>query len=180
MSIETNVAWLEAEASGDFGRGRRFVFKLLGQLRQLEISGKRLALAAARDADDVADRLLKHNSEILSGEQIARASVRDQRRCSDRGVAGEWQFALRGKNPHPRAIDGVSRLQDEHRLGQVKLGGNRLHAAVVEPFGVEDHGQRIPSQRRLGEHIEGLKPARHRSPGPGTPLACWQVSSIQL
>jgi hypothetical protein len=181
MPVETDVAWLEAQASGDFYRGRRFVFKPFGQLRQLEISGKRLALATARDADDVADRLLKHNSEILSGEQIARASVRYERRCSNRGVAGEGQFALRGKNPHPRTVDSVPRLEDEHGLGQIKLGGDRLHASVVKPFGVENHGKRIASLRRLGEHIERLKAARHPSPVPRTtPLACGPVSLIHL
>jgi hypothetical protein len=170
MSVETDVAWLEAQASGDFGCGRRFVFKPFGQLRQLEISGKRSALATARDADNVADRLLKHNSEILSGEQIARALTCDQSGCSNRGMAGEGQFALRGENPHACAIDGVPRLEDEHGLGQIKLSGDRLHAGAVEPFGVEDHGKRIASQRRLGEHIERLKPARHPSPCPASPL----------
>ena len=181
VSVETDVLKFKAQTCGDLHRGRRFVFKPLGQLRQLEISGKRLALATARDADDVADRLLKHNSEILSGEQIARAPVRDERRRSNRRVAGEGQFALRRKNPHTRAIDGVPRLEDEHGLGQVKLGGDRLHACVVEPFGVENHGERIASQRRLGEHIERLKPARHPSPVPrATPLACGRVSLIHL
>ena len=181
MSVETDVPGLKSEASGDFGRGRRLVLEPFGQLRQLEISGERLALAPARDADDVADRLLEHDSEILSGEQIARALVRDQRRRSDRRVAGEWQFALRGKNPHARAVDGVPRLEDEHGLGQVKLGGDRLHARVVEPFGVENHGERIASQRRLGEHIERLKPARHqKSRARSTPLACGRVSLIHL
>ena len=65
------------------------------------------------------------------------------------------------ENPYARAIDRISRLEDEHGLGQVELGGDRLHARVVEPFGVEDHGERIASQRRLGEHIERLKPALH-------------------
>ena len=181
VSVETDVLWLKAQARGDFRRGRRFAFEPFGQLRQLEISGERLALAPARDADDVADRLLEHDPEILSAEQIAGALVGDQRCRSDRRMAGEGQFALRGKNPHPRAIDGVPRLEDEDGLGQVKLGGDRLHARVVEPFGVEDHGERIASQRRLGEHIERLKPARHQSPVPrSTPLACGRVSLIHV
>jgi len=145
MSVETDVLKFKTQTCGDLHRGRRFVFKPLGQSRQFEISGKRLALATARDADDIADRLLKHNSEILSGEQIASALMRDQSSCANRGMAGEWQFAVRRKNPDPGAIDGVPWLQDEHGLGQVKLGGDRLHACVVEPFGVENHGKRIAS-----------------------------------
>ena len=94
----------------------------------------------------------------------------DQRRGSNCRMAGEGQFALRGKNPHPRAVDGVPWLEDEDGLGQVELGGDRLHARVVEAFGVEDHGERIASQRRLGEHIERLKPARHQSPVPAALL----------
>jgi hypothetical protein len=157
-------------------RGRGFLFKPLGQFRQLEISGKRPTLATARDADEVADRLLKHNSEILSGEQIASALLRGQGSCASRGMTGEWQFALRRKNPDPGAIDGVPWVQDEHGLGQIKLGGDRLHLRVVEPIGVENDRKRIPSQRRLGEHIERLKPARHPSPVPRTtPLACGRV-----
>ena len=46
-------------------RGRRFAFEAFGQLRQLEISRERLALPLARDADNVADRLLEHDPEIL-------------------------------------------------------------------------------------------------------------------
>ena len=117
MSVETDVLKFKAQTRGDLHRGRRFVFKPLGQSRQFEISGKRLALATARDADDIADRLLEHNSEILSGEQIARALMRDQSGCSDRRMAGEGQFALRGENPQTCAIDGVPRIEDEHGLG---------------------------------------------------------------
>ena len=135
--------------------------KPFGQLRQLEISGKRLALAPAGDADDVADRLFQHDPEILSAEQVAGALMRDQRRRSDGRMAGERQFALRRENPHPRAVDRVSRLENEHGLGQVELGGDRLHARVVEAFGVKDHGKRIAGERRLGEHIQRLKRARH-------------------
>ena len=58
--------------------GRRDI-EPLGQLRQLEISGQRAALAMARDADDVADLLLEHDPQILSGQKIAGAAVRDQR-----------------------------------------------------------------------------------------------------
>ena len=63
----------------------------------------------------------------------------------------------------------IPRLEDENGFRQVELGGDRLHAGVVQPFGVEDHGERIASQRRLGEHIERLKPARHRENVPKPP-----------
>ena len=155
---------------------RRFAFEPFGQFRQLEISGERLALAPARDTDDVADPLLEHDSEILSSQQVARTPMSDQRRGSDCRMAGEGQFALRGENPYARAVDGVPRLENEHRLGQIEFGGDRLHADVIEPFCVENDGERIAGQRRLGEHVEGLKSARHQSPAPrNTPLACERV-----
>ena len=72
MSVEADVLGLKSQASGDLDRGRRRDFEPLGQLRQLEIGGERPALAPARDANDVADRLLEHDPEILSGEQVAR------------------------------------------------------------------------------------------------------------
>jgi len=48
-----------------------------------------------------------------------------------------------------------------------------LGDALVECGNPGAHGERIASQRRLGENIERLKPARHPSPVPrATPLAC--------
>ena len=166
MRAETDVPGLEPETGGDFRLGRRLGVEPLGQLRQLEIGGERLAPAMARAANNVADGFLEHDPEILGGEQIAGPPVGDQSRGSDRGMAGERQFALGRKDPHPRGVDRVPRLEDEHGLGQVELGGDRLHAGVVESIGVEHDGEGIASERRLGEHIERLKPARHQDESP--------------
>ena len=133
-----------------------------GQLRQLEIGCERPALAMARAANDVADGFLQHDPEILGGEQIGGPPVRDQSGGSDRGVAGERQFPLRRKDPHARGIDRIPRLEDEHGLGQVELSGDRLHAGVVQPGGVEHDGERIASERRLGEYVKRLKRAPHK------------------
>ena len=172
MSVEADILQLKTQTGRDLHRGRWFVFKSFGQLRQLEISRERLALAPARDADDVADRLLEHNSEILCREQVARPPLGDQGRGSDCGMAGEGQFALGRKNPHPRAVDGVPRLENEDGLGQVEFGGDRLHPRVFEAFGVEDDCERVAGQGRLGEHVECLKSTCHKSPARrSTPLA---------
>ena len=44
--------------------------------------------------------------------------------------------------------------------------GDRLHAGVVEPVGVEHHGERIAGERRLGENVKRLEPARHQNESP--------------
>jgi hypothetical protein len=138
-----------------------------GQLRQLEISGEPLALAPAGDTDDVADLLLQHDPEILPQKQIPRTLVRDEGGRSDCRMAGERQLALRREYPHARAVDRVPWLKNEYGLGQVELGRDGLHSSIAEPFGVEDYGEGIACQRRLGEHIERLKPARHQQQSGG-------------
>ena len=81
MRAEPDVRELQPETGGDFRFRRRLAVEPLGQLRQLEIGGERPALAMARAANDVADRFLQHDPEILGGEQIARpAGARSERR----------------------------------------------------------------------------------------------------
>ena len=67
MPVEADVLGRESEARGDLSVGRRRAIEPLGQFRQLEIGRKRLALAMARDADDVADLLLQHDPQVLRG-----------------------------------------------------------------------------------------------------------------
>ena len=78
MSVETDVRRFEPQARGNVRDRRRLDVQPFRQLRQLEIGRERLSLALASDADNVADRLLEHDPEILSGEQIAGAFVRNQ------------------------------------------------------------------------------------------------------
>ena len=72
MRIEADVLDRESETRGDIGVARRRAIEPLGQLRQVERSRQRLALAMARDADDVADLLLQHDPQILSGQRDRR------------------------------------------------------------------------------------------------------------
>ena len=162
MCFEADVLDRESKTRGDLGVAGRRMIEPLRQLRQIERSRQRPALAMARDADDVADLLLEHDPQVLSGQKIAGAALSDESSRPHRGMAGKGQLALRRENPYARRVDRVPRLKDKNGFRQVELSGDRLHAGVVQPFGVEDHGERIASERRLGEHIERLKPARHR------------------
>ena len=152
----------EAEVGGERLVGRRFAARL-GKARQGEIGGHRLALAMARDADDIADLLLDDDAQILARQQFGRAQMGEQNRRSDRRMSGERQFPRRRENPQPRRIDRVARLFDEDRLGQVEFARDRLHPRVVEPLAVEDDGEGISGERDLGEDVERVELAAHRT-----------------
>ena len=111
-------------------------------------------------------RLFTAKRDILRREHVAGAPVGEESRGSYRGVASERQFALRRKDPYARRIDRVPRLEHEYGLGQVEFGGDRLHAGIVETVSVKYDREGIASKRRLGEHIERLKPARHKMKVP--------------
>src|SRR5271170_712464 len=78
-------------------------------------------------------------------------------------MAGEGQLAPRRENAQARRIDRVVRLEDEHRLGEIELASDRLHALVVKALAIEHDGQRIAGERRLGKDIERIVFAAHRS-----------------
>ena len=118
----------------------------------------------ACDADDVADLLLQHQPQILGGEHLRRAQMGDQRRRADRRMTGERQLVAGGEDANGRRVDRIARLEHEHGLGQIELAGDRLHARVVEPVGVEHDGERIAAERRIGEHVEQAIGAGHRVP----------------
>jgi hypothetical protein len=50
--------------------------------------------------------------------------------------------------------------RDEDGLRQVELGRDRLHAGVVEAFGIEHHGERVAGERPVGEDVEDGVAAR--------------------
>jgi len=74
----------------------------------------------------------------------------------DRGaegrVPGERKLVDRREDPHPHVSSSGGR-QHECRLGQVHLAGDALHALGGEPGGVEEDGDRVALQRRVGEHV---------------------------
>jgi hypothetical protein len=53
-------------------------------------------------------------------------------------------------------MGGALRLQHEHRLGEIELARDRLHAARVEPVGLQHHGERIAAEALVGEHVEDV------------------------
>ena len=75
---------------------------------------------------------------------------------ADGRVPGERHLGRRRENAHARGVRGVLRLQHEHRLGQVELARDRLHARAVEPVGVEHHRQRVAAEALVGEHVEDV------------------------
>ena len=162
MCVEADVVERESKTSGNLAVERRSIVEALRQLRQVEICRQRAALAMAHNADDVADRFLKHDPQVLRGEQSGRAQMSEQRGGPHGWMAGEWQLAGRCENFHARAVDRVPRFEDENGLGKIELGGDRLHTIAVEALAVEDHGERIAGERRLGEYVERLKSAGHK------------------
>ncbi len=162
MPAEADVAGRETEAFGDLGSGRRRTVEPFGQPRKLEIGRERATRAVAHDADDVADPFLQHDAQILSGQQIGSADMRNEAGRAHGRVAGEGQFAAGREDPQPRRVGRGPRLEHEHGLGEVEFARDRLHAAVVEAVGIEHHGERIALERRLGEHVEREEAARHR------------------
>ena len=56
---------------------------------------------------------------------------------------------------------GILWRQHEHRFGQIEFTRDSLHGAVVEPFGLQDDGQRIAGKAPAGEDIESDKAAFH-------------------
>ena len=68
-------------------------------------------------------------------------------------MAGERELAERGEDPDPH-VSALLRRQDEDRLGEVHLAGERLHPPGVEPAPVGEDGELVALQRRFGEDVE--------------------------
>ena len=58
-------------------------------------------------------------------------------------------------------VGGVLRRQHESRLGEVELGGDRLHLLRGQAFGVGHDGQGIAAEFPVGEDVDGLEGAFH-------------------
>ena len=68
-------------------------------------------------------------------------------------MAGERELAERGEDPDP-GVSPLLRRQDEDRLGEVHLAGERLHPLRVEPAPVGEDRELVALQRRFGEDVE--------------------------
>ena len=84
---------------------------------------------------------------------VAAGRLGDGDRRADCRVPGEGQFVHRREDAHIGAVRLVLGRQDEHRLGQVELAGDRLHRVVVEPVRLEHHRQRIAGKSFAGKHV---------------------------
>jgi hypothetical protein len=76
-------------------------------------------------------------------------------------MARKRQLAARGEDAQRRPVPVVLGRQDEDGLGEVKLARDRLHARRVEPFRIENDGERVAGERLGGEHVEGDEAAGH-------------------
>ena len=129
----------------------------------------------AHNADDVANRLFQHDAQVLRGEEFGRAQMREQGGGSDCWMAGERQLSGRREDSRPRAVDRVPGFEDENGLGEVEFGRDRLHAGVVEALGVENHGERVAGERRLGEYVERVKSPGHEVIVPPLPAMSFRA-----
>ena len=79
---------------------------------------------------------------------------RQKNRRSDRRMAGEGQFAPGREDADIGPLSRIRRRKDEHRLGQIELARDRLHAVRIEPLGVQHDGERIAGEAIGRENIE--------------------------
>ena len=69
-------------------------------------------------------------------------------------MAGERHLIGRAEDAQVGAVSRLDRRQHEHRLGQIELARDRLHALVAQPFGIQDDGELVAGERLLGEDVE--------------------------
>ena len=74
---------------------------------------------------------------------------------ADVGMAGERDLVLAGEDAHAGMMPRVLRRQDEGRLRQVELGGDRLHLRIRQAGCVRQHGQGIAGEALVGEDVDG-------------------------
>ena len=171
MPVEADLRRVEPQAPGGLGRVQSLAPDL-GQARQAE---SRATLAVLKDLDGAghdADALLQ--PEGASAGFAVSVPKREQNGRAHRRVAGEGQFPRRREDAQAGPVAPIRWRLHEHRLRQVELAGDRLHAAVVEALGVEHHGKGVAGQRLGREHVEDDVSARHAESwrdGAGGPAA---------
>ncbi|KAF0172901.1 MAG: hypothetical protein FD162_2178 [Rhodobacteraceae bacterium] len=77
--------------------------------------------------------------------------------AADGRVAREGDFSGREKDADAGGVGGVLRGLHEDRLGQVEFARNGLHLRVAQVIGPQHDGQRVATERGVGEHIAGVK-----------------------
>ena len=116
------------------------------------------AVLARQVERDQAGLLLEHQPVAAR-----RPMPRQHEGGADIGMAGEGQLGLGREDADLGGVRRVLRRQHEGRLGEVELGGDRLHLLGREAFGVENDGQRIAAELPVGENVDGLERTFHGS-----------------
>jgi len=78
-------------------------------------------------------------------------------------MAGERHLRLGGEDADLGGVLRILRRQHEGRLGEVELGGDRLHLLGRKAPCVGKHGQRVAAEFPVGENIDGLERDFHGS-----------------
>ena len=76
---------------------------------------------------------------------------------ADIGMAGERHLGLGREDADLGGVGRVLRRQHEGRLGEVELGGDRLHLLGGQALGIGHDGQRIAAESAVGEDVDGLE-----------------------
>jgi len=101
----------------------------------------------------VADAFFQDELRGVAGDQALR---REHPCCPHGGMAGKGQLAGGVKIRTRAALTGLPRRQHERGLREVHLLGDALHDIAGDVFGVEHHGQLVPSQCFFGEDVYGV------------------------
>src|SRR5439155_15045385 len=89
------------------------------------------------------------------GQLVATAERAYDVRAAERGMPRERHLEGWREDPHVRG--GAHRRQDECRLREIELEGQRLHGRTVDPATVLEHRERVACERLLGEDVDDAK-----------------------
>ena len=100
-------------------------------------------------------RFFEHHGFASDRAAMALAFPRQNEGGADIGVSGKRHLGARREDADLRGMRGILRRQHEGGLGEVELGGDRLHLPGRQPIGVDDHGERIATELPVGEYVDG-------------------------
>ena len=68
-------------------------------------------------------------------------------------MAGQGQLGRRGEDAQSIVVLAIGGRKDERGLGEVELSGDGLHQRRTRSFGVEEDGERVATERAVGEDV---------------------------
>ena len=125
-----------------------------------------------------AGQFLEHHALGSDRPAVTGAFPRQRKGGADIGMAGKRHLRPRREDAHLRGMRRVLRRQHEGGLGEIELGGDRLHLDRRQSARVEHHGQRIAAERPVGEHVDGYEGQAHGAPGGRNSLPVPHVARI--